>query len=727
MAEKKVIELEIKTESLGSLKSQLRQAQAEVAELSAKFGATSQEAINAAKRAAELKDAIGDAKALTDAYNPDAKFNALSQSIGGVLNGFQAFEGALGLVGVQSKDVEEALLAVNSAMALSQGVTGVLESVDSFKTLATQVSNLTIVQKISTAAQWLWNAAMAANPIGAIIVAITALIVAGYKLISWFNESADAADKANASMDRHTKALEKQEKQLERSSKNLKDTNKYQYDYAKAAGASSEQLRKLAIEHQKEELALAKKNLELAKSTYLREQDILASYRANDASEELIKRQTEIVKKAREATTKARESLTQEYDDLKALRLQQKVEIRQEETDANKEAQARAKEAADAAKERHKEYLEKQKEQQKAREESLKKIKDAEKEYQNSLLTQQQRELNDATNKYDELIKLAIKNKQDTAILEEAKQKTISDINSKYAKLELEEKAKLEEAKKALEAKQIADMKSADEAAWNEEKARMDLRTKYISDDKTREIQEREDTYQKELVDLQNAYDNKLLTDEEYQNATKLATEKNNQDKIEIEKKYLDKSKQINQQRIDLVLKYAQTFGNAMGSLTNLLNVQDNERLKNVKKGSKEEEAIKKKMFERDKKLRIVQTVIDTASNIVQSVRNGGGIPTGIPFGVAAGVMGALQIAAIKKTSFDAGGGEQPPASGGSQSSGAGTSNVITPNFNVVGNAQATNPLAGLGAQPIQAYVVSGEVTTAQSLDRNRVNYATFG
>ena len=64
---------------------------------------------------------------------------------------------------------------------------------------------------------------------------------------------------------------------------------------------------------------------------------------------------------------------------------------------------------------------------------------------------------------------------------------------------------------------------------------------------------------------------------------------------------------------------------------------------------------------------------------------------------------------------------------GGSQSSGAGTSNVITPNFNVVGNAQATNPLAGLGGQPIQAYVVSGEVTTAQSLDRNRVNYATFG
>ena len=103
MAEKKVIELEIKTDSVKSLKSQLREAQALVGELSDKFGATSQEAINAAKRAAELKDAIGDAKALTDAFNPDAKFNALSSSIGGALNGFQAFEGALGLVGVDRK------------------------------------------------------------------------------------------------------------------------------------------------------------------------------------------------------------------------------------------------------------------------------------------------------------------------------------------------------------------------------------------------------------------------------------------------------------------------------------------------------------------------------------------------------------------------------------------------------------------------------------------------
>lgn len=392
------------------------------------------------------------------------------------------------------------------------------------------------------------------------------------------------------------------------------------------------------------------------------------------------------------------------------LNKQRKMLARQEAADA--------KEAADAAKERHKEYLEKQKEQQKAREESLKKIKDAEKEYQNSLLTQEQRELNDANNKYDELIKLAIKNKQDTAILEEAKQKAISDINSKYAKLELEEKAKLEAAKKALEAKQLADMKSADEAAWNEEKARMDLRAKYIEDDQTREIQERENTYQKELVDLQNSYDSKLLTDEEYQNAVKLATEKNNKEIADINKKYEDQEvarKQATQQKILDTVKQS------------LQGIAD---LASLFAGRSEKE--QKKAFEIQKAANIAQATIDTYTSAVSAYKSLAGIPVvGPALGVAAaaaavtaGLMNIKQIASTKFESKSVPPPAAPPSPTGDMNTSGG---AITPNFNVVGNAQATNPLAGLGGQPIQAYVVSGEVTTAQSLDRNRVNYATFG
>jgi hypothetical protein len=155
MAIEKVIDIQIQSNSeqaVGSLRSQLRQAQADVSELSSKFGATSREAIEAAKRAGELKDRIGDAKALTDAFNPDAKFKALSSSLAGVAGGFAAVQGGMALFGQQSEDVEKTLLKVQSAMALSQGLQSVGESIDSFKQLGAVLKSTSLVQKAMTAA-----------------------------------------------------------------------------------------------------------------------------------------------------------------------------------------------------------------------------------------------------------------------------------------------------------------------------------------------------------------------------------------------------------------------------------------------------------------------------------------------------------------------------------------------------------------------------------------------
>lgn len=132
--------------SLGSLKSQLKEAQAEVTALSDKFGATSKEAIEAAKRAGELKDRIGDAKALTDAFNPDAKFKALTASLSGVAGGFAAVQGAMGLLGAESEDAQKMLLKVQSAMAISQGLQSVGEAVDSFKNLGAVIKSTTLFQ-----------------------------------------------------------------------------------------------------------------------------------------------------------------------------------------------------------------------------------------------------------------------------------------------------------------------------------------------------------------------------------------------------------------------------------------------------------------------------------------------------------------------------------------------------------------------------------------------------
>jgi hypothetical protein len=136
--------------SVGSLKKQLREAQADVVVLSDKFGATSVQAIEAAKKVAVLKDKIGDAKALADAFNPDAKFKALTASLAGAAGGFGALQGAMALFGAESDDVQKALLKVQSAMALSQGLQAVGESIDSFKTLGAVIKSSETFQKLNT-------------------------------------------------------------------------------------------------------------------------------------------------------------------------------------------------------------------------------------------------------------------------------------------------------------------------------------------------------------------------------------------------------------------------------------------------------------------------------------------------------------------------------------------------------------------------------------------------
>jgi hypothetical protein len=139
-------------DSVKSLRTQMREAQAQVGLMADKFGATSKEAVNAAKKAAELKDRIGDAKALTDAFNPDAKFKAVASSLAGVAGGFSALQGAMALFGNENKDVEKALLKVNAAMALSQGLQAVGESVDSFRQLGAVIKSTTVYQELNNAA-----------------------------------------------------------------------------------------------------------------------------------------------------------------------------------------------------------------------------------------------------------------------------------------------------------------------------------------------------------------------------------------------------------------------------------------------------------------------------------------------------------------------------------------------------------------------------------------------
>lgn len=240
------------SESFKPLKAQYREAQSLVAELSAKFGATSEQAIQAAKRAGELKDAIGDAKALTDAFNPDAKFNALSSSIGGVVSGFSAFQGGLGLLGVESAKVEETLLKVQSAMALSQGLQGLGEAKDSLLQLGAVIKN-----QLVTAFSTLRGAIMATG-IGALVVAVGVFLP---KILEW----ADYTGRAQRKQEDLNNSLERQQRKISESRKELEKDLDFRLRYAKALGKSDEELAKIKESNIKKSNAEIYKEIETAR------------------------------------------------------------------------------------------------------------------------------------------------------------------------------------------------------------------------------------------------------------------------------------------------------------------------------------------------------------------------------------------------------------------------------------------------------------------------------
>jgi hypothetical protein len=141
--EKKVIEIEVKDNSK-TLKQQYKEAVQEVQKLAQAFGETSVEVQNAAKRAAELKDQIEDVNDAIQAQKGEGAFIALGKSLSSVASGFSAVEGAMGLVGAESEDVQKAMLRVQSAMALAQGLEGLEDAGRAFKQLGAVVKSTTV-------------------------------------------------------------------------------------------------------------------------------------------------------------------------------------------------------------------------------------------------------------------------------------------------------------------------------------------------------------------------------------------------------------------------------------------------------------------------------------------------------------------------------------------------------------------------------------------------------
>lgn len=147
-------------------------------------------------------------KTVANAGSETKNIDSLISLARGVAAGFEIAEGAAAVFGLGEEDVHKALLKVNAAMAILQGLQEISEVLNKssaasllFKANAQEIDTAATVE--GTVAQEGLNAAMEANPIGLLVIGITAVITA----LSIFSDHAETSEKKTKALEESTKAL----------------------------------------------------------------------------------------------------------------------------------------------------------------------------------------------------------------------------------------------------------------------------------------------------------------------------------------------------------------------------------------------------------------------------------------------------------------------------------------------------------------------------------------
>jgi hypothetical protein len=782
MAEKKIIEIEVKTqqavqsmdalskstkeagkefdkaatfaerygEELQPLTSRMGEAEDRLYELANAGQTTTQEYKDLLKSVGEFRkvqintDLAVDAAATTMGQK-------LGGALGGVTAGFSLAQGAFAAFGKESEEIEKALLKVQAAMAIQQGVQGIREAIPSFKALGTAIKSTTVFQGIynfvmgisnketltnvaiteadtiakvglgtatvgvatattgASTAMKVLRAAIISTGIGALVVGVVLLIQNFDYLKEKFNslgtgakvllsmimpvvavfwalseaynyfaaDSIKANAKAESAIKKNTAALNAQIKANERSSTALKTKNGHEYNMAKASGASTKALRALALKHAEAEIALGKVSLATAKSTYETEKNTLAMYKNNGVSEEFITQQKKLVVDARKNLTKENKDLVDAYKNKKEVIRNNQVEIREEITENNTKIKEANKTHNDKIKQQNEEAA-------KTELDRIKKLKEdiasLEEEARVAKLTEEDKEVDALNKKYDKIIEDAKKQELDVKKLEENKRLALIAIKDKY---DVIDKAKQDEIDKTKKEKLLQEKTFLQEITLEEDELKLaKLTLQYEADQ----------LLYKDNKEILKALDIKYAKDKE-----------------DLENEELAKKRERTKKGIDMAMSALSILNDAF----------------QMSAGKSEKD--QRKAFKAQKAFNLASAVTNTYLAVTGALTAGGNpikLATGMQFveaGIAA-ATGAVQIAKIAKTQFDSSSFTKDTDDNG----GGNAPTMSAPQFNVVGQS-GVNQLATLNQQPIQAYVVSGQVTSQQALDRNRLENATLG
>jgi hypothetical protein len=617
----------------------------------------------------------------------DGASQTMTQKLGSALNGatsaFATTQGAMALFGSENEALEESLLKVQSALAIQQGVDGLTTS---YKELGGKTG-------IATKAQGAFNFVMNLNPILLIVSGITLAIAALLKFTSVLDPVIDGlknfGDAIGLTDFAGEEAAKNEKARLEAASELKKKLYEEEIERNKRLAEYQKQLRDATENNEKAQIALlesqSKSSIKLRRQTAER---ALAEAKFQKDSITAINEQLKKLGILGQVL-KANEAELLEAD-TKLLTAQAELnKVNQEGSEKAKQAAEKAKQAAQDARNLRRQI----------QDEQIKGIDDLNQKEQTQLIVSAQRRIED--------LSLTAKDKKKNAKLileiQNNLNKDLEKLDEKF--YEAQRKAQ-EQAQKLANSNKIRLQREFD----NIIEALAEQNFQNTLTEEQREIQAVNDKYF-ELQTLAAGNAEQLAIIEQAKADELGAIEKKaNEKSVEEARAVAEQKAAIQQQGLDTALQGVQLI---------------------------------KGLFEKSKGVQKAAVIAESAIGIAKMIisnklANAGALATPQAIAtsgaaaapvialnnISTGIGIAANIAATAKALKSLGGGSAPsaPADGGG---GGGGGASTTPQFNTIGSS-GVNQLAQLQQQPVQAYVVSGDVTSAQSLDRNRIQNATL-
>lgn len=268
--------------ALKDLKLELLETTQQLIVMAAEGDSTSEEYQKLVQRAGELRSAQAQVNnELRNAQNGTENIQALTGAVSGVVAAYGAWKSVTTALGVENEEFEKVMkqlvtviTALNSLQAINNALSktgatyraaqnilqkvGVTQSVAENKALAAKnvlMAKGTVATKLLAAATWLWNAALAANPVFLVIAGIAALVTGIGFLISAFSRSNKAAKESKAAMDAYNETLKETETAVNSVNRALADevdalnlASEKAIDAAKERGASAKEVAELELQ-----------------------------------------------------------------------------------------------------------------------------------------------------------------------------------------------------------------------------------------------------------------------------------------------------------------------------------------------------------------------------------------------------------------------------------------------------------------------------------------------